>query len=155
MAERECGGCTACCKTHMVLAINKPPMTWCEQCAVGRGCKTYNQRPRDCSVFKCLWLLGRLPEHERPDKTRIVIDLIPSPLLGHDTIGIYEVSWGALNTEPARREKNRALESNCVVTEMMSSGKLRMTFPQGYRLSKEKGETLVRELVEISLYRPR
>jgi hypothetical protein len=78
MADRSCGGCTACCKTHPVLEIDKPLMTWCSKCSIGSGCQDYTHKPSSCTDFKCAWLLGLTPESERPDKIRLVFDLAPS-----------------------------------------------------------------------------
>jgi hypothetical protein len=83
-----CGSCTACCK---VFAINDPPVKkpagkWCEHCAVGKGCKIYDDRPETCSGFECLWLLSqsRVPQERlapelRPDRSKVVFSPATDP----------------------------------------------------------------------------
>lgn len=53
--------------------LQKPPSVWCPHCAIGRGCKIYDDRPDSCRKFRCLWLNDtRLPDAMRPDKTKVV-----------------------------------------------------------------------------------
>jgi uncharacterized protein len=75
-SKRECGACTACCKTHAVVEIRKPPNEWCPHCAIGIGCKIYVERPQTCCEFQCAWLTDlRMPDELRPDKTRVVLSM--------------------------------------------------------------------------------
>ena len=74
-----CGTCTACCKVFAIAELKKPAGKWCDHCAIGVGCKIYEQRPLTCSSFECLWLMSqslpeghRLPAELRPDKTKVV-----------------------------------------------------------------------------------
>ena len=76
-----CGSCTACCRIFAIPEIdNKPAGQWCQHCAVGVGCRVYQQRPKVCVDFKCLWLLSReredpgehFPEMLRPDQCKVV-----------------------------------------------------------------------------------
>lgn len=53
--------------------LKKPASIWCPHCAIGKGCKIYEDRPDSCRKFRCLWLDDeRLPEAMRPDKTKVV-----------------------------------------------------------------------------------
>lgn len=54
---RSCDGCGLCCKLMGVTALAKPQGRWCVHFRRGRGCDIYVQRPADCRVFNCLWLL--------------------------------------------------------------------------------------------------
>src|SRR5882724_2041221 len=54
--DNKCGTCTMCCKLLFVNELKKPKNTWCEHCAIGTGCKVYQDRPASCAGFKCLWL---------------------------------------------------------------------------------------------------
>ena len=76
-----CGSCTACCRIFAIPEIdNKPAGQWCQHCAVGVGCKIYEQRPLVCAEFKCLWLQSREREDTRdhfadelrPDRCKVV-----------------------------------------------------------------------------------
>lgn len=69
---RTCGTCTMCCKLLGVSELSKPRNTWCTNCEIGKGCSIYPDRPSSCAGFECAWLLGVLPEDERPDKTKVV-----------------------------------------------------------------------------------
>ena len=40
-----------------VTALDKPSGKWCRHFSKARGCAIYEQRPDDCRVFNCLWLL--------------------------------------------------------------------------------------------------
>jgi hypothetical protein len=58
----------------------KPAMTLCRHCE--QGCTIYEQRPKACRDFQCMWLqtqqlppARRLPLSERPDRTGIVMEV--------------------------------------------------------------------------------
>lgn len=76
----ECGSCTACCRVYAIPTLNKPAGPWCQHCAIGEGCKIYEERPALCADFKCLWLQSRtredrrehMPDELRPDRCKVV-----------------------------------------------------------------------------------
>lgn len=73
--KRTCGDCTLCCKILSVLDLEKPPMTWCEHCDIGKGCRIYDQRPESCQAFNCMWLINEwMPDEMRPDRCKIVFE---------------------------------------------------------------------------------
>lgn len=73
--NRTCGNCTLCCKIVSVLELEKPTMTWCEHCDIGRGCKIYDQKPESCRTFNCMWLLNTwMEESLRPDRCKVVFE---------------------------------------------------------------------------------
>lgn len=51
--------------------LHKPPLQRCVHQATGH-CRIYSTRPPSCRDFNCLWKLGCLPKHERPDKVGAV-----------------------------------------------------------------------------------
>jgi hypothetical protein len=64
---------------YAIPSLDKPAGVWCKHCAVGVGCKIYEQRPALCVDFKCLWLQSqereldeRQPLELRPDKCKVV-----------------------------------------------------------------------------------
>jgi hypothetical protein len=72
-----------CCKllgigdTFRGERFHKPAHTWCPHCAVGKGCKVYDERPKPCKEFECLWLTGvlrgeNLPPELRPDRCHVI-----------------------------------------------------------------------------------
>jgi hypothetical protein len=74
---RRCGSCTLCCRLLGVDApptLSKPPNTKCPHCSPGRGCNIYEQRPAQCRVFFCLWLVNAsLDDSFHPAKCHFVI----------------------------------------------------------------------------------
>lgn len=56
-AGKSCGDCGLCCKLMGVTALAKPQGKWCPHFSRRAGCKIYEDRPSDCRVFNCLWLL--------------------------------------------------------------------------------------------------
>jgi len=81
---RSCEGCTTCCKLLAIAELKKPPQTWCEHCAIGTGCKTYDVRPADCRTFYCGWVLdGALGEAWNPRHSKIVVKFEPSRIVVH------------------------------------------------------------------------
>jgi hypothetical protein len=72
--HRTCGGCTACCTTHAVSELGKPPGQRCRH-VCQQGCAIYDARPEGCYVFQCMWLTGDVADDEaRPDKLGLVFD---------------------------------------------------------------------------------
>jgi hypothetical protein len=76
-----CGTCTACCRVYAIPQLNKPAGKWCEHCAIGVGCKVYDNRPELCVDFACVWLQSHqrargnelgMPIEMRPDKCKVV-----------------------------------------------------------------------------------
>ena len=40
-----------------VTALDKPAGRWCSHFKKSHGCRIYADRPADCRIFNCLWLL--------------------------------------------------------------------------------------------------
>jgi hypothetical protein len=57
MQKRECGDCSLCCKLPEInyFKEKKESFKWCDNCNVGVGCKIYNERPKGCRDFYCLY----------------------------------------------------------------------------------------------------
>ena len=76
--QRECGACTACCKTLKIEApeLKKLADVLCPHCANG-GCAIYQSRPRVCQAWYCGWRRMRhLDDEWRPDRCGILICLV-------------------------------------------------------------------------------
>lgn len=79
----KCGSCTMCCRVLGIREIKKKPNAWCPHCAVGSGCKIYEERPPSCIEFECIWLQSqdrenpkqRLPASLRPDRCKVVLSM--------------------------------------------------------------------------------
>lgn len=95
---RLCGSCTACCKTHPIRELHKRPNTWCVHCAIGKGCRIYADRPVGCRDFLCTWRCGLWGEEDRPDRLKVVVDVIEFKFSTHmlPVFMLWEVSPGAL-----------------------------------------------------------
>lgn len=71
---RECGNCTLCCKVMAIEELAKPASSWCSHCKPGRGCLIYANRPAECRIFSCLWLVNdQLAPHWKPHKSKLVL----------------------------------------------------------------------------------
>ena len=79
MSERACGSCTMCCKVLQIDELDKPAGAWCPNCAIGKGCKVYDERPGPCRGFVCIWLTeSALPDSLRPDRSKVVLAALSS-----------------------------------------------------------------------------
>ena len=129
--QRECGECTACCKTHGVRELSKNAGVWCPHCNIGKGCKIYSERPKSCQNFQCSWLVGLGLMEYRPDKTGIVpANEIISGLDGI-TLWLHEVNKGSLESEFAKKQTRLNLEVSNSVLHIPLVGKVRLYLPEG------------------------
>ena len=113
-----CGSCTACCRAYAIPELEKPAGKWCEHCAIGKGCKIYEARPKMCLEYECLWLhsQGREDPREqmvpemRPDKCKVIFSMTTDQhIIVAFTATGYPDAW---KKEPARALINKLLLSN-------------------------------------------
>ena len=83
---RGCDGCTLCCKVMAVRALDKPQGKWCPHCKTGFGCGIYEDRPDECRVFACGYLV--MP-HLAPIWRPAVSHLIISSEISQDRMSIH------------------------------------------------------------------
>lgn len=104
----DCGSCTACCRVYAIPALDKPAGKWCQHCAIGNGCRIYEERPALCVDFKCLWLQSqsredkreRLPDELRPDRCKVVFSPSTNPdIMAAITMPGAPLAW---QREPVR-----------------------------------------------------
>ena len=77
--QRTCGTCTMCCKVYRIAALSKPEGRWCSHCAIGQGCRIYDDRPDQCRDFHCIWLQDDgLPQEWKPEISKMVLSIYPS-----------------------------------------------------------------------------
>ncbi len=75
---RACGTCTLCCKVFRIDDLQKPAGKWCRHCAIGQGCKIYDERPQQCRAFECIWLQDEgIPPAWKPETSKVVFSLHP------------------------------------------------------------------------------
>src|SRR5262249_26961632 len=71
---RSCDGCTMCCKIFPIPEREKPEGQRVHHCAIGRGCRIYEDRPGLCRDFYCEYLINAdLDEHWKPSTSRMVV----------------------------------------------------------------------------------
>jgi hypothetical protein len=79
-----CGACTACCKSLGIAELDKPALQWCQHCDIGKGCTIYQDRPRSCHTYTCLYYQGveegehPWPLEMRPDRSHVIVDFMPA-----------------------------------------------------------------------------
>jgi hypothetical protein len=77
LADRDCGGCTACCVTLKVdtAELKKPAGTPCPQ-LTATGCSIHAQRPTICRTWFCAWRrVAALPDEARPDRSGLIVSV--------------------------------------------------------------------------------
>lgn len=132
---RHCGPCTLCCTVMGVVDLKpepKPAGTRCpHECS--RGCRVYQDRPKTCGDFECIWLQGAAPKAWRPDKVGFVLNahyVIP------DLLVVY--------VDPARPEAWRRVEPE--LQRMFATSGRVLIGPAGGRYTHQitGGKTLTR-----------
>jgi len=93
---RECGTCTACCTLMAIEELNKPEFTDCAHIC-GSRCAIYEERPKSCADWDCLWLYGYLPDRFRPERSALVFT--PQREGAHKDLGAHIV--GAREVKPS------------------------------------------------------
>jgi Fe-S-cluster containining protein len=154
---RECGGCTACCKTHPIESIPKAQNTWCTHCLKGKGCDIYATRPSACAEFKCQWLMGYGSDSERPDKVRVVVDFHTMEALGAEVLMICEVSHGGLEHPFAGKALEYGFRLGKPVFVQHADGRQKAYFPRqspSFTLTREICDACMQARVEMKYYDP-
>lgn len=75
-ANKTCGSCSLCCKLFDVdwLEKPKPAGQWCHHCKPGRGCAIWQDVPRGCAEYYCIWRIDPdLAPEWRPDRARFIL----------------------------------------------------------------------------------
>jgi hypothetical protein len=127
---RSCGACQACCTVVGVEELRKPHWTRCvHQCH--SGCAIYEERPRSCRGYSCLWAAGLLDgdESRRPDRLGIILDLRTAGNSASDSIRpgdrvviqAWEIWPGAFAQPDAASLLNRIAEKCLVVARQYGS----------------------------------
>jgi hypothetical protein len=117
---KTCGGCTLCCKIAKVPELNKPSNQWCQHCAIGVGCRTYDDRPKVCSEFTCHWLASDMPDEERPDRVGFYISM--------------EGNVAKVHGHPAGAVANKVIRRLRAEFHVLVLDRNHLTFLNGYKL---------------------
>jgi hypothetical protein len=68
-----------CCKVYRIDVLDKPQGKWCQHCAIGSGCRIYEDRPEQCRSFVCLWLQDTtIPPEWKPEISKMVLSIFPA-----------------------------------------------------------------------------
>ena len=136
--NRICGACTACCKTHEVVEINKPAGVWCAHCEIGKGCRIYNERPQTCKSFRCLWLRGIGKGKDRPDRSKVVWGS-GSTLVGKNifVFSAIELRAGAVKNNFAQEVTEQILQQGQLVLHKLVSGERILYIPPNIHVSSD------------------
>ena len=77
---RQCEDCHVCC-----VALELPPRAAHTRCHFlnQRGqCLKYATRPRECSLYWCMWRLGQFRQEDRPDRSGVIVSVVKNSLHG-------------------------------------------------------------------------
>jgi len=79
--KRKCGECQLCCRLLPTEEIAKPANERCPHQKSYCGCAIYPRRPLSCQLWSCRWLIDDdTADQPRPDRSHIVIDMMPDVL---------------------------------------------------------------------------
>ena len=155
ISTRSCGGCTACCKTHAVVELDKEPFTWCKHCNIGEGCSIYGRHPTDCKEYFCFWRKDAryLTENDRPDRLKVVIDHHRVPFRYGRSVAMVifrEVESGAMEQPRVKEIKAKLSSAGCSVTvDILFNEEPRIYFADFCILSPSEKRLLIMQLPSI------
>lgn len=76
----ECGECTLCCELPYIKELNKPTYTLCSFC--DNGCTIHDNKPKECSDFKCAYLqMKKVSVKMRPDNCGVIFEKLNNDLM--------------------------------------------------------------------------
>ncbi|MEK7609037.1 MAG: hypothetical protein AAB476_00970 [Patescibacteria group bacterium] len=150
--KRACGNCTACCKTHQVLSIQKEAGQWCQHCASGVGCRIYDSRPEECHVFRCQWLFGYGSVADRPDTTNVVVDYHKLEITDRMTASLWELEPGALESRFAEDQKQVFFDNRFHVLLVYCDGRQILCIPKGTTFFRGVTSRLLEARVRVFQY---
>ena len=84
---KSCEDCNMCCKLPEILFISIDIFKWCNNCEISQGCKIYNQRPKKCKDFYCMYYAGETDL--KPNKCGFFIFPERQESLEHKILTIY------------------------------------------------------------------
>lgn len=75
--ERECGSCYACCVWLGIEALKKWTGQTCKHLCGGddpsKRCTIYDERPKACAEYHCMWREGYGPDELQPNRSGILL----------------------------------------------------------------------------------
>ena len=122
--NRQCGGCTACCKLLPVRELQKKANTRCQHQS-RKGCAIYHQLgfPPSCGLWNCAWLGGE-EDLMRPDRCGWVVDVVPDAIRArnNETGAVQDIHvaqvWVEAGLDLTRDPRLRRFAERCAVKNM-------------------------------------
>lgn len=139
--KRVCGGCTACCTTHAIFELEKPMNTDCKYCAE-RSCAIYPSRPKSCQDFNCQWIEGWGENHDRPDRSGVVMDCFAKEGDFAPVVIFWEYRSGALSTPFVWESAACSLEADINVMFWHKSGTIDLYLSPGRKITERMGKVI-------------
>lgn len=129
-SDRACGECQGCCMAVGVHELEKPVWTECKhQCL--SGCAIYNDRPKSCQTYNCLWQGGMLKgEENRPDKIGMIFEMRGVGNSGVDAISAWEIKEGAADDPKVMAIVEQISKFFVVYVRRYKSSKRRIAGPE-------------------------
>lgn len=118
-----------------VSALEKPAGRWCRRFRRASGCDAYDDRPDDCRIFNCLWLLTEaLDEEWKPTRAGFLL---------HSEAGGARL---IVECDPARPHDWRRAPYHGLLRRWAAAGQEVLVFAgrRGLRLTPGGDETPVR-----------
>lgn len=87
MTERQCGGCTLCCRLLPVRSLGKKDNQRCVHQRHHKGCAVYGKLMSvapECRIWNCRWLVNDAGDTRRPDHVHYVVDIMPDFIKAQD-----------------------------------------------------------------------
>ena len=154
MITRSCGGCTACCKTHIADDMKTQGREYCDDCQIGKGCAIYKRRPFPCKVYRCLWVCGKGKNSDRPDKLGVVMDGRDVSFRGKKimTVNFWEVEADAILRPRVEQIMIANILAGHIVSYRFYKGGANYYFPN--EMFSEKEQHLFIEVAEHGPVKP-
>jgi hypothetical protein len=119
--QRECGGCTLCCRLLPVVSLNKPGGVRCKHQRFRTGCAIHRKKgfPGECALWSCRWLVTDI-DLPRPDHGHYCVDIVPDyitakqPGRGDISVPVIQI-WNDPHYPDAHRDPRlrKWLEAMC------------------------------------------
>ncbi len=83
-----------CCKLYAVPPMQKAADVWCRECAPGRGCKIWENRPKFCADFHCHYILDpNIGPDWRPDVCKFIMNFQTATTLWVKVDPAHKLAW--------------------------------------------------------------
>lgn len=94
----DCGSCTLCCELLPIPEIKKPASVLCSNCTINKGCNIYNNRPKSCKNFDCLYLQSDdMDISLRPNECGVMFEKVTTKIYFGTESSKNAGSWKDLN----------------------------------------------------------